>query len=351
MFKFWYKEFPQYPSDHPDYWRVRLIIHALLIVSCYFCILTMTNLVAFSNYTFALLDGTGLLISLGIYVYFRKTEKVDWAAWAVTILITSIVLLFVMSAGGYRHSLFWATIIPPVAFFLLGKKWGSWVSFFAFSVCIFLGYRQYLSPQTGSYGFAALLNVIEVSAAHILLFRFYEHTRSSAYRQLAIRNTDILRMAETDKLTGLYNREKLDYVLAQLIQVKSDKNGLSVMILDIDHFKSINDQYGHLEGDRVLTSLAIELQQSMRNEDIVARWGGEEFVVVCVNASLTTAMALAQRLRANIANMTISGKHLTISVGVAQRQLDDNAESLLDRADTALYKAKRDGRNRVLAAL
>ncbi|WP_233269106.1 hypothetical protein [Paraglaciecola sp. L1A13] len=127
MFKFWYKEFPQYPSDHPDYWRVRLIIHALLIVSCYFCILTMTNLVAFSNYTFALLDGTGLLISLGIYVYFRKTEKVDWAAWAVTILITSIVLLFVMSAGGYRHSLFWATIIPPVAFFLLGKKWGSWV--------------------------------------------------------------------------------------------------------------------------------------------------------------------------------------------------------------------------------
>ncbi len=190
-----------------------------------------------------------------------------------------------------------------------------------------------------------------MSAAHILLFRFYEHTRSSAYRQLAIRNTDILRMAETDKLTGLYNREKLDYVLAQLIQVKSDKNGLSVMILDIDHFKSINDQYGHLEGDRVLTSLAIELQQSMRNEDIVARWGGEEFVVVCVNASLTTAMALAQRLRANIANMTISGKHLTISVGVAQRQLDDNAESLLDRADTALYKAKRDGRNRVLAAL
>ncbi|WP_339766649.1 GGDEF domain-containing protein [uncultured Paraglaciecola sp.] len=350
MLKFWFKEFPQYPSDHTDYWRTRLISYALLITTSYFLILTIINIVTFSAYGLALLDGAGLLLSLAIVVWFRATGSVTSTAWSVTIMVTTLVLLFVVTTGGYAHSLYWATIVPPFAFFLLGRNSGTGVSLVTFSICSFVVYQQTESQQPAFFAFGSLLNVIEVSVAHILLFRFYERARSSAYDKLEMRNAEILLLAETDKLTGLYNREKLDNTLNGLIQTNPKDEPLSVMIVDIDYFKNINDQYGHFEGDRVLSALAKQLKHLMREEDIVARWGGEEFVVVCANASLATAMSLAQRIRESIAKQIISGHSLTISVGVAQLTHPDTAESVLDRADAALYRAKRDGRNRVFAA-
>ncbi|WP_339898769.1 diguanylate cyclase [Paraglaciecola polaris] len=248
MLKFWFKEFPQYPADHIDYWRTRLIAHALLITTCYFLILTVINIVTFNDHHLALLDGVGLLVSLGIFVWFRGTGKVDSASWALTILVTALILLFVVTAGGYSHSLFWASLIPPFAFFLIGRTWGTVISVCAFVVCAVLVFLQVEAQQSVTFNTGSLLNVIEVCIAHILLFRFYERTRSSAYQQLAIRNAEIIKMAEIDKLTGLFNRDKLDTVLAECMQSLTDDSALSVMIIDIDHFKSINDQYGHLEG-------------------------------------------------------------------------------------------------------
>tara|TARA_R110000772_G_scaffold41760_30_gene97267 strand:+ start:1018 stop:1437 length:420 start_codon:yes stop_codon:yes gene_type:complete len=122
------------------------------------------------------------------------------------------------------------------------------ISVRAFVVCAVLVFLQVEAQQSVTFNTGSLLNVIEVCIAHILLFRFYERTRSSAYQQLAIRNAEIIKMAEIDKLTGLFNRDKLDTVLAECMQSLTDDSALSVMIIDIDHFKSINDQYGHLEG-------------------------------------------------------------------------------------------------------
>ena len=183
-----------------------------------------------------------------------------------------------------------------------------------------------------------------------MLFRFYEQARSSAYDTLAIRNTEILQLAETDKLTGLYNREKLENTLIACLPGVDEQYPLSVMLLDVDYFKKINDQYGHFEGDKVLQALAKKLKDLMREQDIVARWGGEEFVVLCTNASLETAMQLAQRIREDIAKQVICGHGLTVSVGVAQYEPGDTVESLLDRADVGLYQAKNNGRNSVIAA-
>ncbi|GAC08180.1 GGDEF domain-containing protein [Paraglaciecola chathamensis] len=350
MLRFWFKEFPQYPCDHTDYWRTRLISYALLVTTSYFLILTIINIVTFSDFSLALLDGTGLLFSLGIFAWFRTTGNVTVTSWAVTIMVTALILLFVVTSQGYSHSLYWATLVPPFAFFLLGRTSGTGVSTFTFFICALVVYEQMETQRPAFFAFGSLLNVIEVSIAHILLFRFYEQARSSAYDTLAIRNTEILQLAETDKLTGLYNREKLENTLIACLPGVDEQYPLSVMLLDVDYFKKINDQYGHFEGDKVLQALAKKLKDLMREQDIVARWGGEEFVVLCTNASLETAMQLAQRIREDIAKQVICGHGLTVSVGVAQYEPGDTVESLLDRADVGLYQAKNNGRNSVIAA-
>ncbi|UJF21952.1 GGDEF domain-containing protein [Shewanella sp. OMA3-2] len=358
MIKYWYKQFPQYPPDHPDYWRIRLIEHSLLITTSYFLILTLINLLHFDNFQYALLDGFGLFLSLAIYCHFRKTGQVKATSWAVTIMVASLIMLFLFTTKGYSHSLLWATLIPPFSFFLVGRTWGTVVSSITFSLCVILVYQQTQNAEPFTYSMGSLFNVIEVCIAQVLILRFYEKTRFSAYQKLALRNIEIQEMAETDKLTGLYNREKLDGVLDKLLAspnintamdthtISTDaisnetippvQYPISIAIIDIDHFKLINDTHGHLVGDKVLHELAQLLQSQMRNDDLLARWGGEEFVVVLPSTTLDDAMELSERLRQFIASKNIRQMGLTISLGIAQYQLEDSAHSLLDRADKAL---------------
>ncbi|MCL1102862.1 GGDEF domain-containing protein [Shewanella saliphila] len=393
MLKFWYKQFPQYPSDHPDYWRIRFIEHALLITSCYFLILTLINIFLFSGFKYALLDASGLAFSLGIYFRFRQTGQVKVTAWAATLMLTGLIMLFVISTKGHAHTLLWATLIPPFSFFLIGRTWGSFISGLSFVICALLVFQQIQNPEPVTFGNGSLFNVIEVCIAQILLFRFYEKTRFSAYQKLTLRNLEIQKMAELDKLTGLYNREKLDNVLDKLLAMSALKSNtksthsatnisksssldssvihsnqtdnmtindteksvtseypISIAIIDIDHFKRINDNHGHLIGDKVLCELANLLQGQMRNDDLLARWGGEEFVMVLPNTTLADATELSERLRLHIAQHNIQDMALTISLGIAQYGQDDSAYSLLDRADKALYQAKFRGRNCVAVA-
>ena len=348
MLSFWYKESPQYPKDHKDFWRTRLITHSLLITTVYFLVLTLLNLFYFQSYGIALIDALGLFISLGIYICFNKSANVSAAAWAVTLMVCGLIILFIISVGGHAHSLFWATLIPPFAFFLVGRKWGSLLSAIAFIICAYLVYQQ--QQQTITIGLGSLFNVIEVSIAHILIFRFYEKTRFSAYNRLSIRNLEIQQLAETDKLTGLYNRQKFDFELSKLIANNANsttKNANIVLICDIDHFKNINDTYGHLVGDKVLTGFAKILKEKLTNNALIARWGGEEFTIILSNTSLSDSVEQANELREYIAKNTITNIAFTISIGLATVQKDDTVLKLLERADKALYKAKNNGRNKV----
>ncbi|ASJ95849.1 GGDEF domain-containing protein [Shewanella marisflavi] len=350
MLKYWYKDFAQYPPGHRDYWRTRLIGHTLLLSSSFFLVLTLLNIFYFESYEYAALDASGLLISLSILLFFNRTANVNLASWAVTLMVTGLILLFVASVGGYAHSLYWATLIPPFAFFLLGRQRGSLICLIAFGVCAYIVYGQIQEAKPVTFGMGSLFNVIEVSIAHIMLFRFYEGTRSSAYRQLAERNAKIQKLAETDKLTGLYNREKLDLTLEQGVQQSHHQQmPLSLLILDVDYFKQINDAYGHLAGDQVLCQLADSLKSLIRQGDFLARWGGEEFVIILPETTLPQAMKLAEQLRQDVASQKFAAQSLTISVGVSALRSDDTTKSLINRADNALYQAKHCGRNRVVA--
>jgi len=167
--------------------------------------------------------------------------------------------------------------------------------------------------------------------------------------QLQTLARDLGRKASTDTLTGLGNRLKLDETLAAEIHgAQRYETPLSVVICDVDHFKHINDTQGHPVGDRVLARLAQLLRDGVRNTDLVARWGGEEFVIVCPHANEQTGFHVAEKLRGLIENARFDGVGAVhCSFGVTAFEPGDTPESLVARADAALYRAKQAGRNRV----
>lgn len=157
----------------------------------------------------------------------------------------------------------------------------------------------------------------------------------------------------TDRLTGLSNRHKIDQVLhSELLRAKRYGKLFSVIILDVDRFKSVNDTYGHHTGDSVLVQLARILEGELRETDTLGRWGGEEFMVICPESGLADTATMAERMRLAIMDhlFPLVGR-VTASFGVAAYQTEDEAHSLITRADDALYRAKHKGRNRVELAL
>jgi diguanylate cyclase (GGDEF)-like protein len=167
---------------------------------------------------------------------------------------------------------------------------------------------------------------------------------------------DLRRLAFTDAQTSLFNHRHFQGQLEEEMS-RAQRYGrpVSVILLDIDDFKAFNDRYGHPAGDRLLRDVSHLLKENLRTVDIPARYGGEEFVIVCPETQRDQAVALADRLRATIAETGFEDEdgrpvHLTVSVGVASSPLDAQTKSaLVDAADKALYEAKRTGKNRVVA--
>lgn len=158
------------------------------------------------------------------------------------------------------------------------------------------------------------------------------------------------KLSSTDRLTGLYNRTKFEEIFEyELHQCHRYNTPMSLIMVDVDHFKSVNDTYGHHTGDLVLKDVASILNSSSRKTDVVARWGGEEFLVLTPKTELEQAAQLAEKIRAAIeAHTFVEVGKRTGSFGVASYQGDDTLTSLLHRADLAMYQAKNSGRNRVV---
>lgn len=160
----------------------------------------------------------------------------------------------------------------------------------------------------------------------------------------------------TDPLTSLGNRKYFDNAIETAVaQARDNDQPLSLLMIDIDHFKSFNDNFGHLIGDQVLRLVALALKYNVKGQDIIARYGGEEFVVVLPNTTLRQALTVADNIRRAVMSKQLKKKstgeilgRVTVSVGVSILQPGDEAHSLLDRADACLYAAKRNGRNRVI---
>lgn len=172
---------------------------------------------------------------------------------------------------------------------------------------------------------------------------------AEAHARLALTNIELARLSTTDMLTGLANRQQTEHLLLTgLDALARQGRRLSLVMFDIDHFKAVNDRYGHLRGDDVLQSLADLLRQALPDGLGAGRWGGEEFLICCPGLGLAEACILAERLRLAVAGLDLAEVgRLTCSFGVVEAQAGETAESLLARVDNALYAAKGLGRDRV----
>ena len=171
----------------------------------------------------------------------------------------------------------------------------------------------------------------------------------SSIVSILLERKSLRKLSMTDKLTGLWNREKLD---TQLLMNKAAFSRYSetycVLILDVDHFKSVNDTYGHNVGDAVLVELAKVLKQSIRLDDVVGRWGGEEFMVILSKSESAQAKIVAQKIRLTVKHHDFpSVGEVTVSLGVFEVNQELSVLEVVGYADQALYKAKKNGRNRV----
>ena len=172
-----------------------------------------------------------------------------------------------------------------------------------------------------------------------LLFLYY-------FRQKSIKkyNNQLKYLSNTDTLTKLNNRRKIDSILNE--EIKNKK--FSLILLDIDHFKKINDDYGHLVGDEVLIRFAEILRKNINENDIIGRWGGEEFLIICKNTHIDKAEKLAIRLKTIIENEDFKLRKITASFGISEGKKELTLKNILANADKALYKAKENGRNQIV---
>ncbi len=175
-----------------------------------------------------------------------------------------------------------------------------------------------------------------------------------ANRELKRNEATIQELMLTDSLTGVGNRRRLDEALA--IEVERGRrygNTLCLLIMDLDHFKEVNDRYGHAVGDEVLKRFAALLRDHCRQSDLVARFGGEEFVLLLPDVHLESAVACAERIRQRLASQPLAPQvgRVTASFGVAMLSSNEEGGDLLRRADQALYRSKKEGRNRVTQSI
>jgi len=238
-------------------------------------------------------------------------------------------------------------MIMVLAIFLINNRW--LYSIFT-SLFVSIGYFVFAAICFTDVPFS------EFSAAvvHILIVIFLSCISSYSinyYKRVQYQNTiELLKMAENDALTGIYNKAKFNQEYERLADSVAQKDGcLAVVMFDIDDFKEINDQYGHLAGDGVLTDLTDVVRRNIHQSDVFARWGGGEFVLIFPDVQLRQAIEMTERLRKFIAEHIFEKiGQVTCSFGVAVFEKGDDPEKVLQRSDERLYMAKKSGKNKVM---
>ena len=228
-------------------------------------------------------------------------------------------------------------------------------------------YDDSLSGAAKKLAFArSTAQVKEIVDALVKSTREMRDTNKALEERLALSKTEISNLQHsldairaeslTDPLTGLGNRKYFDRSIDSAVEsALASGEPLSLLMFDIDHFKSFNDSYGHLTGDQVLRLVGMSLKHTIKGQDITARYGGEEFAVVLPNTALRQALTVADHIRRAVMSKELKKKstgeilgRVTISVGVSILKPGDDTDSLIERADACLYAAKRNGRNRVI---
>ena len=263
------------------------------------------------------------------------------------LLITaiSIVFYFVLFLDGFKRPILFSTVVAVIYYFLLtGCKY-----YLSFHTPLYTGFKNAKSYSDFFGYFNLTIAITGITFFNILLAIEYGYIKN----RLVSENSKLDNYATYDPLTNLLNRRSADEKLKQLFDSHyHDEDAFSVIMCDIDKFKLVNDTYGHDAGDFVLKEVAWILKDTVRDEDIVSRWGGEEFLII-VNSNKANAAILAERIRTQVEAHTYKYKNLelrvTITLGVSSFHANSDINALIKSADQKLYRGKENGRNQVVA--
>ena len=282
----------------------------------------------------------GLLIAVGTFIKTKNIQRF------LTILVFSAgaPIYYVLLKGGVNtFDYAWIVAFFSACYMILPLKRANLVASFYFSLVLLtllLGEMKIINiPYPLSQAYPILLaSLVLALIANSVMREFQEWV------------SEQVDLAVHDGLTGLYNRRVIEEILKRETEIfKRTGVPMCILLIDIDHFKKINDTYGHSVGDKVLKAVSQVLAKDLRVSDAVGRWGGEEFLVILPGTNIKDGLTVAQRLRSNVEKEVkkITGFPVTVSIGVACLEEGDDPKGLLDKADKALYLAKSKGRNRV----
>ncbi|MHC6179994.1 GGDEF domain-containing protein [Clostridium sp. JNZ X4-2] len=290
------------------------------------------------------------ILSIIIYFAVKKINNYSNLIYLITAYEIGFFISFIMIILKYGPNgltpIFSIMAITLAVYITPNKLVNAQIISIFFNLIFFMLYTNYIeNMETG-----VLLKVIEYSIIFIIFGNMQAYLTNFYRRKRFVDSRELLRLSVTDSLTGIYNRGKFDQELNWWIDYCNRYgNPLSLVILDIDDFKKVNDNYGHLIGDSVLQNITSTIKSDLRNTDIFARWGGEEFVVLFPNTDIHQAFEITERMRICILENKCGGvENVTCSFGLVSLQKNENTESLLQRADKFLYKAKEQGKNTVV---
>lgn len=296
---------------------------------------------------------SGLMTTALMFLFFKVTwdKECDTLSYWFTgyEIMIGLFLIYIISSLMMMDFMFQviSLIVIILVVFLISNRWLSaiFTSFLlGISYFVFVALVLKNAPAT-VYLPAAVFVMLIILTSSVASYRINYYKRFH-YLNLM----ELLRMAELDALTGIYNKSKFNKdFLGLTITVKQQCGHLSIVMFDIDNFKELNDQYGHLVGDAVLLELANFIQQNIRSSDIFVRWGGDKFILTFPDTHLQLAVEIAEKLRVMIGEHSFEKiGHLSCSFGVAAFKEGDELDSLVRRADERLYMAKRQGKNKVV---
>jgi diguanylate cyclase (GGDEF)-like protein len=333
-------------NDSCDYLAMRrvIILNSFYIIGMIaFASFAFINLLLTQDYLVSLLDLALFIIFFLLYIDLNKNKNLLRSSVIGTCMIALFMFFFAYLNHNTGFGLIWTIFVPIFGVALFGSKQGIIISFIYYLLLFSLLFYGLHYWEDSSWNLLSFLRL--VFASLVLLWVLYVTENSFEKVSLVLE-----KMTYTDTLTKLYNRRKIDEIMAEkCYDYERYGTSLSIAILDIDDFKEINDTYGHDVGDKVLSELSQILKENSRKSDIIARWGGEEFMFIMQNTEKNDALKTMEKLREVIAKhtFTIVG-HITCSIGVCEINKDiSNANKLFSCADKALYKSKHNGKNSV----
>jgi diguanylate cyclase (GGDEF)-like protein len=321
-------------------------------------ILATMGVIALFNQTFVLaitLFGSSLIFFMGYYVY-KKFNNSIFSSAIVLYSLYALMFYLVYTGGVEQTGPLWIFIIPPISLFIQGLKYGLInLAIFVIIISIIMFMPTDVithAPYSMEFKLRLLYTFLTLSALSAL----YEYSRERSYKGALKLSEKYQKLANFDPLTELSNRRGALAILQQE-QARVSRNGepLSIVLCDIDYFKKVNDLYGHNAGDAVLIELAKIFSASVRDQDLIARWGGEEFLFILPQTTATNANIVAEKIRIKIENYIThyEGKEIkvTTSMGIEQFEKHKNIDEVINSADKHLYQAKNTGRNQVFPKL